>query len=510
MMSEPSLHEHTAPGTESHGAARSALRALWSPWTPLVALIGIVLRWAVLRSASGALNSDEAFTGLSAFGVLDGRFPIVIDGNRYSAVLETYLFAPVLGITGPSILVVKLIPITFWAVAACLTYLAGDRIANRRVGAVAGTFVWIAPGALLVVSTLAYVGYALGMAVVVATLMVASIVIDRDRPSIAASATFGALAGLAFYIHPMYLTVLVPLSIPVAWHHRRRWREFWLPFVGAGVLVNVPFLLWNAVNGFPSLEVQNGLPGTYTDRLDAFARELVPRGYGLRDISFHWVLGQNAGWLAYAVLIAATVAGCVSMIRSSERRSRWLVPITLIAVWPLMALFSPLIWSVDGRYNVISFPFVAIAVASILLALPALTPRAASAAAVGIVVVWGAVYVWPHTADVAADRPTDPNGPLFELVDYLDSEGIDRVAGSYWRVLTVEFASDRRIIGAVSAPDPVRFPDRQRAVEATSPDDVAFVFPPWAEDPGALWQPSGGYERVVVGDTVVYLPQSAN
>jgi hypothetical protein len=200
------------------------------------------------------------------------------------------------------------------------------------------------------------------------------------------------------------------------------------------------------------------------------------------------------------------VVGGVGVVRRRDRPSRWLVPITLVCVWPMMALFSPLIWSADGRYNVISFPFIAIAVAAALTAVPMPDRRWATAAAVTLVVAWGAVFVWPHTRDVVADPPDDPNAALTELVAFLDAEGIDRVAGSYWRVLTVEYGSDRRIIGAVSPPDPVRFPDRQRAVQDSPPETVAFVFPPWAEDATKLWMPPESYERIVVGDTVVYLP----
>jgi hypothetical protein len=80
------------------------------------------------------------------------------------------------------------------------------------------------------------------------------------------------------------------------------------------------------------------------------------------------------------------------------------------------------------------------------------------------------------------------------------------VAGSYWRVLTIEYASDRRIIGAVTPPFPIRFPERQRIVESSPAVDVAFVFPLGAEDESKLWMPPDAYERVVVGDTVVYLP----
>lgn len=484
---------------------RRNLRLLVSPWTAVVALVGLVLRWLVLRSSSGQLNADEAYTGLQAMGVLDGRFAVVVDGNRYTAVLETYLFAPVVGAVGPSILLLKLVPIVFFAVAAIATYLAGAYLVDRRVGAVAGALVWVTPGALLVVSTLAYVGYALGMAVTVTTLLCAAMLIDRFQPSARPAAATGASAGLAFYIHPMFAAALIPLLVPLVWTWRGSVRSFWAPFVGAGFVVNVPFLAWNAVNGWPSLEVQNALPGSYTDRLSTFARELVPRGYGLRDWRFDWVLGPGLGLVLYGLLVAAVAWGALTLVRGSERRSRILVPVVVVAVWPMMALFSPLIWSQDGRYNVIAFPFVCLAVAAGLSALPARRRVRAVSAAV-VLAAWIGLYVWPHTSDVVATRDVDPNAPLYELIDFLDAQGVDRVAGSYWRVLTVEYGSDRRIIGAVSAPDPVRFPDRQRTVEATPPERVAFVFPTWAEDPSKLWQPDGGYERLLVGDTVVYLP----
>lgn len=503
-----------AVGTPPPEGVRPALRALLSPWTLLVGVVGVVARSLILRSPSGVLNSDEAYTGLAAMGVLDGRFPIVLDGNRYTAVIEAYLFAPVTAAIGPSILALKIVPMVMWAIAAILAYLAGDYLAaglsddrriGRRVGAVTGALVWIAPGAMLVVSTLAYPAYALGMAVCVATLVAAARVIDRDTPGVRSSVVLGALTGLGFYLHPMFLAVLVPITVPVAWVHRRAAREFWAPFLIGGIVVNGPFLLWNIVNGFPSLDVQNALPGTYTDRLSTFGRELVPRGYGLRDVSFDWVLGLALGIAAYVALVGLAIVGCVGLIRGSARRSRFLLPIVLVAVWPLMALFSPLIWSADGRYNIISFPFVVLAAASALAVVP-VRGRWLTGAAVSFVVLWSAVYVWPHTDDVIGSERIDANASSYAVVDYLETAGIDRIAGSYWRVLTVEYLSDREIIGAVTWPGAIRFPERQRDVQASPPEEVAFVFPTWADEPGLLWMPPDEYERVVVGDTVVYVP----
>ncbi len=480
---------------------------LWSVWTLVVLAIGAWFRVMVLRSPFGALNSDEAYTGLQAMGVFDGRFPVVVDGNTYSAVFEAYAFAPVVTLLGPSVVLLKLVPITGWLLASYLAFRAGRYLVNDVAGAVAGAAVWIAPGALLVVSTLAYVGYALGMAVVVATLWQAARLIDRPVSDVRNAAVLGALAGLGFYIHPMYLAVLVPITMPVAVVHLRQLREFWVPFVAAGLITNGPFLLWNAVNGWPSLEVQNALPGTYTDRLEIFVRELVPRGYGLRGPAFEWVFGRSLGLLAYAALVIAAVGGAMLMIRRSERRSRWLVPIALVAVWPLMALFSPLAWSADGRYNVISFPIIAIAVATSVAHVAELAPRNVRWAPAALAVaIWIGVFVWPHLDRKVAVVEVDANAPLIEVVDYLSARGFDRVAGSYWSVLTIEYATDREVIGAVSPPDPVRFPDRQREVEATDPELVAFVFPPWADDQSKLWLPVDRYERNLVGGTVVYLP----
>jgi len=76
----------------------------------LVVAVGLALRVFLLRSGFGDLNGDEAYAGLQSLGVLrDGRFPVVIDGNVYSAVIEAYLFSPVLVFAGGSVVVLKML-----------------------------------------------------------------------------------------------------------------------------------------------------------------------------------------------------------------------------------------------------------------------------------------------------------------------------------------------------------------------------------------------------------------
>ena len=130
----------------------------------VVAVTGIVLRWIVLAGADGRLGADESYAGLQAYKILDGDLPIVIRGAVYTAVLESYVFAPLTPLVGGNIVALKVLFIVIWAVASVLVGVwPGDcSAAPRRSSPVR----WCGsrPGALLTVSTLAYPGYALGMA----------------------------------------------------------------------------------------------------------------------------------------------------------------------------------------------------------------------------------------------------------------------------------------------------------------------------------------------------------
>jgi hypothetical protein len=90
----------------------------------------------------------------------------------------------------------------------------------------------------------------------------------------------------------------------------------------------------------------------------------------------------------------------------------------------------------------------------------------------------------------------------------LDERGINRVYGSYWAVLPVDFAGDNRIVSAVFPFWPIRFPDRQRVVGATPAENVAVIFMSNDENPALLLMPIENYERIVIGDRIVYLPLS--
>ena len=89
--------------------------------------------------------------------------------------LESYVFAPLTPLVGGNVVALKLLFVVIWAVASVLVGVLAARLLGRTAAIVAGALVWISPGALLTVSTLAYPGYALGMA---ATVVVALLAVE--------------------------------------------------------------------------------------------------------------------------------------------------------------------------------------------------------------------------------------------------------------------------------------------------------------------------------------------
>lgn len=492
-----------------------------------VALAGVLARRVVLRSPSGRLNSDEAYLGIEAFEVLVGRFPIVLGGTVYTAVFEAYLFAPWVAVVGAGILPLKLVAMTFWAIASLVIAAIAHRIvsldesvrsgrAARLAALAAGTAAWVTPGALLTVSTNAYASYASGMAVTATAFLVAHRLVDHPDPGRRLPLMLGVLAGAGFWMHPMFLSTLVPMLAVVVIRHRRSARV-WIWTTIGGLIGCGPLLIWNAANAWPSLTSPVEVEGSYTERLSTFLRDLVPRAFGLRDGRLEWMLGPVLGPLLYVALLGAALGGAIVAFRSTTRPSRFLLPAVLAGVFPIMALFPPLIFANDGRYGIVSFPFLVVALAVASTWLARWSSRFAERTGGSVIVVagvllWLGAFVGPHLQLLLDGTDGDPNAPVHEVVDRLRAADIAHVYGSYWRVLPVEFVGDRAITGGVLAPFPVRFPERQAEVEAVgaaTPERVAFVFQPSDEDPSRLWLPVGEYRREVVGDTVLYLPVAA-
>jgi len=473
--------------------------------------LGVALRVWIIGSLLGEMNADEAYSGLQSIGVLsDGRFPIVIDGNVYSAVIEAYLFSPVLALAGGSVAILKWLFVAMWAAAAVATFGAARRLLDRRSAALATALVWLAPGALLVLSTKAYVGYAIGLAVVALTVWATAIAADQASASWRQSAIVGFLAGLAFYIHPMFVTVVVPIVAVAVVVHFRDWRRWWLPAAAGALAANIPFIGWNALNGWPSLKEQAYPPGSYIDRFEGFFTQLLPRGFGLRAFDGTWVLAKPIALLIYVAILVGVVFGCVVIVKAHQRPSRWIVPVGLVCL-PLMALLPHLIFFADGRYAIIPFPLMAIALGAAGTSfMKAWNRQRTTLTIAGLAAMWLALTTIPFLDHQNVSLDDEPNAWQERVIARLDELGIDRLAGSYWFVLPVEYRSDREIRTAVAGnPYVIRFPESQQLVENSDPERVAFLFPPGEQDPSWFYLFPGEYRQEDLGGMILYVPFAA-
>ncbi len=304
----------------------------------------------------------------------------------------------------------------------------------------------------------------------------------------------------------MFLTVMVPMGAVVLWSVRRR-LDAVLSAIGGGMLGCLPFLLWNAVNGWPSLESPVEVPGTYTERLRTFFVDLLPRAFGLRNFSLDWY-DEFWGPVLYVGLLAMIGVGLWTVARRGTGRGRAVLFVVLGSVFFLMAFLQNLIYANDGRYAMISLPFVLVALAAGIDALAGRRPAWRTIGVLGLVAaIWIGGFFRPANERYLDARGVDPNAQLDDIVDVLDERGITRVYGSYWAVLPVDFAGDNRIVSGVFPFWPIRFPDRQRIVGATPPEDVAVIFMRRDEDPANLLMAPDRYERLEIGDRVVYLPR---
>jgi hypothetical protein len=495
----------TALDTAPTVADRPRLRrVLLHPAVAVIALAGALVRVWILLSPHGTMNADEAYTGLQAIDITRGHMAIVIGGAAYTGTLDTYALGPILRLTGQHVVTLKLMSPVLWAAAAVIVIGGARRWTTDRTALLAGALTWLTPGALAILSTRGYVAYALGFALVAATLWMGAVMVDHETPTLAECVAFGGLAGLAFYTHPMFSAVVGPVAVVVGLRHRRRLRETWLPTAAAALAVNLPFLLWNAKNSWPSLDQPPTPESTYTGRLRGFFVGLLPRDLGLRRIADgDWVLGRPVAALVVVAVLLIAAYGAFVLVRADPWRGAVLAA-PLVFSWLLMAALSNLSYVDDGRYGIIVFPVLVLCFVAGLAPVLRLLPTSAWMLGAAI---WLGVCTVPFLHKEAGTDLGDPNRQTQALIDVIEDEGFDRVAGYYWAVLPIEFQSGSRIRTAIAGnPYTIRLPHSQRLVDATNPDSLAYVFLPGPIDPSWVKLPIEQYRQVPVAGYVLYFP----
>ncbi|MBL6279518.1 hypothetical protein JMF97_25520 [Micromonospora fiedleri] len=313
------------PQAESRAQRR---RGRWQPRLDRPALVALILgvlgvgyRLYLVLNTVPVANSDEATFGLAALHIAQGReHPVFLYGQRYMGMLQSYLAAPLLAVTGPSWPALRLPVLALYALFLWLIHRLTRRIGSPWFAtAIVGL---LALGSERVIrDQVTTVGGRpeVKVAVLVMLLIVVGLARGTVRHRRWAVGGFGLLAGLALWSDWLIAPYLAVAGAALLWVLRRELLG------GAGLLLVVgfgvgiaPMIRDNLVApaGQDSLSVLGRISGAqgpspmWGQRLDGGLLEGVPLAAGLCPMT------GCAGWqewfgLLYPVLlvVAAVLAG---------------------------------------------------------------------------------------------------------------------------------------------------------------------------------------------------------
>jgi hypothetical protein len=480
---------------------RRRLRALPGSVTPAAALValgvlaGIALRLWVLASPLGALDSDEAVSGLMARHALHGEVSSFYWLNLYGGSQESLLTAAVFAVVGSSTLALKLVPLALFGLSGILVWRVGLRTVGEPAARIAAVLYWLTPSYLVWWSTKSRAFYGFGLlCVLVALLLILRL---RERDSRRDAAALGLVLGLGWWATP---EVAVPVLPALAWLARRRPAAFRLsPLALPGLLAGAsPWIAWNALNHWKAVLPTSvaGAHSTYLGRLWGFFRDVLPTWLGLRvPFSLQWLPTRAVG-VALLVLVLGGVAAVLL------RRPRSLEPLLAITVsLPFLYALSRFAYYVaEPRYLVLLSP-----VPALFLGRFAARRRAGALAAGGAVVLSVAGLVLMDRDHLTASYAGGARVPadMTPLVRLLERECADRVLANYWIAYRISFESDERVIATSTGF--VRYVPHDRLVRSSPHPAHVFVAESAADRRARNALERTGYRRLTAGGFAAYV-----
>ena len=475
--------------------------------------IGLVLRVLLLHGPEGALDGDEAVTGLIARAASHGKFLWIFPGQYYQGTLEGFAAWIVHPILGESPLVLKMITLLCWLGGALLLDRAIVRLGLARGGLAFG-LVWCWSAAMIRSSTNARSGYGAGLLLcsfgMYAFVRAAS---DPGRRGVAWLACSGLAFGAAVWQSPTYLGLgaafcLGALLVPATRTLAR------IAAMACSVIVGAsPLLLVNALHEWRGLRPPHQRATTYGERLRTVVWQLLPRNLGLRLWHGEWVYGAVVGIVLLLGFVAVMGAGAFRILdtrRKADPAARPFVLAVPVGVVTL-ASFATSWYVADARYSL-----------SLLLPMAALV-------ATGLGSWWGdrplrlgvAFLAWVAIAaivpmarggDFGDGRPNDrdamPASDASLLERSVGAAGFRCVMGSYWVVNPLGYESEGRLHTSPAPGRGHRFPEDFRRIDAV-PGRWVMVIRRDEKAAGALRRlvsDSSAWRRVVVGPYDLYVP----
>jgi hypothetical protein len=480
--------DRTVPSAD---AERERLRWLGVA-VAIVGVVGFGLRYWLLRSPLGGLNSDEAATGMTAYDMLRGRPTLLIGGTTYGGLLEAWLAAPF---------------IVEWFVA-CVAAAWAFRPVLKRAGALAvGAVVWVHSGLLVVLSTTAYLGYASGFVFQIAAL--GFLVRSSESTRIPRRTDFlaGLFAGLAVWGHPLFIVTVAPALAATLWLRRRHDVVPWLGRIAVGLLFGTsPLWIWNIRNAGAGLKSPPQTKVTsYGDRFEIALAQLAPRGLGLRAANGRWLYPRTLAMPAVLVIIVLALVGLIVLAR--RHRSGLVLAAAGLPAFILLPAFPNTWFADDGRYyTMITIPLLCGLVALVPVVARRLRLTAPTLLAF-CVVVWGVVTCGRFFQTQVPRQFVDQDTVERAIIERLDRERITALIGDYWIVYRISYMSNDRITAQVPLSiGQDRFARLRERVAATSPEHLAYIFQTGQEAVNEIPNKGEGLRKVELAGVTLFLP----
>ncbi|HVT16646.1 MAG TPA: glycosyltransferase family 39 protein [Thermoanaerobaculia bacterium] len=500
----------------------SAAAAAWT--LPLVLGLGLALRAAMsFPTHDYQGNADEVLNALCAFRIMRGEHPVFYVAERLGA-LQGYVTALLFWLFGASRNAMAAEPVLSGALMLGAWYLFLREALGRRLALIALPFAAFPSPAFLHWTAMPN-SYPSTLFLDAASLWLAARLARGDRSRWTVTG-FGLFAGLAWWASPLSLGCTLPALLWVAWRRRdlRQWRAAGR-FAAGCVLGALPWLVYNVRHPLASLR-QTPLLGPVSrwEGLLDNARFLatVTLRELIASVSYESHPRAVTHALQKPVLVIVGLAALASLVifplRRFLRRRQGAEPRTadpaasavpLLSLTVIVVVLLNIVSAAGSdrglpvRY-LLPLYLVIPAVIAIALGVLASRSRAAAAACAATIVVFNlAGACLPGTAarhDLEADARQDD-----QLLDFLRSQRVGALAGSYWKVYPIGFLSRERILAIPmeEGHDHYRMADRlpasplRWALVAQKAEDLRA----WASHAGL----SGAVQRVTPA-AAVFLP----
>lgn len=518
---------------EPRGAARP--RTPRRPRLPallalLVGVAGVGYRLALLLADAPPANSDEATMGLAALHIARGQdFPVWFYGQAYMGTLEAYLAAPLLALTGPSVLALRLPTLALYALFLLLVWRLTRRLGgNRWFALLVVGFLALGSDRIVKNQLIAGGGYPeLNPAGVGLALLTLDLCTGRPDARLPRWAAWGLISGLMLWVDPLLLPYIAGTgAVLVAWRRRELAGRAGIVTVAALLLGAAPMLLDSLRHGrdpFTAVLAASGgdAAAGWGERLHGGLVLGPPLGMGFCSPG-HCATWQLWWALAFPVLLAlaglsawralrpaaspAPPAGPPMSVPPPARPPRSVPPpagspaapspsatpppsavsaaVRLALVVGAAAVLGAYVASsAAGRTPVESARYLsclAVATPALLWPLRAATRGGRGVPRIAAVAVLAALLGTAAVATAAAVRTVPATHAEADrhrtLVATLDELGVRHVRAGYWTCNRLTFASGEDVLCAVVddelRPGFDRYPAYRRAVDA---------------DPGAGW-----------------------